>query len=245
MNILIKFPTRGRPEKFFDVLDRYVAGIKVRGKTKFLITLDADDLSMNNPAAISRLLSYKDLSYDFGSSASKIHACNRGLNNYLETRDSNTDIILLASDDMIPQERGYDEIIRNEMLKHYPDTDGCLWFSDGYRKDFCTLSIVGRKYYHRFDYLYHPSYKSFYCDNEFTEAAQAAGKIVYIDKVIIKHLHPDWISTDPNAQRMQETLFAGTQTELHDATFMRNSPYVQTDKMNYLKRKTAGFPEHL
>lgn len=243
MNILIKFPTRGRPEKFFDVMNRYAAGIKVRGATKFLVTLDSDDPSMNNTAVISQLLTYKDLYYDFGTSVSKIHACNRGLNNYLEARGSNTDIILLASDDMIPQERGYDEIIRAEMRKHYPDTDGCLWFNDGYRKDFCTLSIVGRKYYDRFEYLYHPSYKSFYCDNEFTEVAQAAGKIKFIDKVIIKHLHPDWIASDPNAYRMQETLFGGIQQGLHDATFMKNSPYVMTDKMNYEKRKAEGYPE--
>jgi len=240
MNILIKFPTRGRPEKFFDVLHRYMAGIKVRDKVQFLVTIDSDDQSMNNSAAISKLSSYSNLSYGFGTSRSKIDACNRDLNDYLKTATVQPDIILLASDDMIPQERGYDEIIRSDMAKHFPDTDGCLWYSDGYRKDFCTLSILGRRYYDRFNYLYHPSYKSFYCDNEFTEVAQLAGKIRYIEKVIIKHLHPDWIQTDPNAQRMQETLFGGTQ--LHDQTFMRNSPYVQTDKMNYEKRKAAGFP---
>lgn len=242
MNILIKFPTRGRPQKFFEVLNRYMAGIKSRGKTKFLVTLDTDDQTMNNPVAISQLLSYKDLSYEFGSSRSKIDACNRDLNTHLETRDSSADIILLASDDMIPLERGYDEIIRTEMGKHFPDTDGCLWFSDGYRKDFCTLSIVGRKYYDRFKYLYHPSYRSFYCDNEFTDVAHAADKIKFIDKVIIKHLHPDWIVSDPNAHKMQENMFGGVQPELHDKTFVRNLPYVEADKMNYESRKAKGFP---
>jgi len=242
MNILIKFPTRGRPEKFFEVLNRYIAGIKVRGKTMFLVTIDDDDQTMNNHAVISRLSSYSDLSYVLGTSNSKIDACNRGLPEYLKTVNTQPDIILLASDDMIPQERGYDEIVRNDMVKFFPDTDGCLWYSDGYRKDFCTLSIVGRKYYDQFNYLYHPSYKSFYCDNEFTEVAWNAGKIRFIDKVIIKHLHPDWIATDPNAQKMQQTLFSTAQPELHDATFNRNLPHVLADKLNYESRKAAGFP---
>lgn len=242
MNILIKFPTRGRPEKFFDVLNRYIAGVKIRGKTKILVTIDTDDHTMNNDAVISRLSAYRDVSYGFGLSKSKIDACNRDLNDYFKTTNSQPDIILLASDDMIPQEKGYDEIIRSEMAKNFPDTDGCLWFSDGYRKDFCTLSILGRRYYDRFNYLYHPSYKSFWCDNEFTEVAQSANKIKFIDKVIIKHLHPDWIVSDPNAHKMQETLFGGSQRELHDGTFMRNLPYEHADRLNYEQRKTEGFP---
>lgn len=219
-----------------------MAGVKVRGKTKFLVTIDTDDQTMNNSAVISKLSSLRDVFYSFGSSKSKIDACNRDLNNYLETADPQPDIILLASDDMIPQERGYDEIIRSEMSKYFPDSDGCLWFSDGYRKDFCTLSILGRKYYDRFNYLYHPSYKSFWCDNEFTEVAHTANKIRFIDKVIIKHLHPDWIVSDPNAHKMQETLFGDSQKELHDGTFMRNLPYEYEDRLNYERRKAKGFP---
>ena len=67
---------------------------------------------------------------------------------------------------MIPEIKGFDSIIRNEMQKLFPDTDGILWFFDGWRKDLNTLCILGRKYYDRFGYIYHPDYNSFWSDAE-------------------------------------------------------------------------------
>ena len=79
------------------------------------------------------------------------------------------DILVLISDDMIPEIKSFDQIIRSKMKEHYPDTDGVLWFFDGWREDLNTLCILGRKYYDRFGYIYHPSYESFWSDAEFTE----------------------------------------------------------------------------
>jgi hypothetical protein len=101
------------------------------------------------------------------------------------------DIVLLASDDMIPQVQGYDSIIRINMKKYYPNTDGILWFFDGYRRDLNTLCILGKKYYDRFNYIYNPEYKSFWCDNEFMLVGNKLGKQKFIDLCIIKNIHPD------------------------------------------------------
>ena len=49
---------------------------------------------------------YKNTEIIFGNSKSKIDAVNRDLENYHDW-----DIVLLASDDMIPQVKGYDRII--------------------------------------------------------------------------------------------------------------------------------------
>ena len=154
MNLLIKFPTRSRPSKFFEVLDLYYKMLTNINKTMFVISCDADDASMNNPQVIGKLNSYKNLSYKFGNNKSKIQAVNADM------PESGWDIVLLASDDMIPQIQGYDEIIRESMTNIYPDTDGVLWFFDGYRRDLNTLSIMGKKYYDRFGYIYHPAYFS-------------------------------------------------------------------------------------
>jgi hypothetical protein len=93
---------------------------------------------------------------------------------------------------MIPEVQGYDEIIREKMRRHYPDTDGVLWFNDGNRSDLNTLTIMGRKYFKRFGYLYHPGYRSLYCDKEFTLVGTKLGKQTYFDQVIIRHEHPDY-----------------------------------------------------
>jgi hypothetical protein len=187
MKLLIKFPTRGRKNKFFNVLNKYHKKLSGKNEVNFLITLDEDDSDMNNSDSISILNSFKNTVYVFGESKSKIDAVNRDLDKFTDW-----DIVLLASDDMIPQENGYDDIIINEMSKNFSDTDGVLWFADGNRKDLNTLCILGKKYYNRFNYIYNPEYKSTWCDNEFTEVANKLNKQFFVDKVIIKHEHPDW-----------------------------------------------------
>lgn len=234
--LLVKFPTRGRPDKFFTVLDRYYYGAKRKDLTSFLVTCDLDDASMNNDAVRQKLQGYKNLAVIYGNSKSKIEAVNADMIHAPEY-----DIILLASDDMVPEEKGYDEIIRQKMTDLHPDTDGVLWFFDGYRRDFNTLCILGKKYFERFGYIYHPSYKSFWCDNEFTDVANQLGKQTFIDKVIIRHIHPDWIQRDEVTAKMYENIHKTGGTGI-DQTFMKNLPFEQLDARNYKQRKGTGFP---
>lgn len=218
MRLLIKFPTRGRREKFFSVLDKYYSNLSDLDNTTFLISLDKDDTQMNNTEVVNKLKSYKNLKYFYGSSKNKVDAVNRDIN-----KVNDWDIVLLASDDMIPQIEGYDELIRNEMSKTYSDTDGVLWFNDGNRKDLNTLCILGKKYYKRFNYIYNPEYKSTWCDNEFTEVGNILKKQKFIDQIIIKHEHPDW--------------GFGSRDDIHRLN-LENENY---DKSVYFKNKVMNF----
>ena len=187
MKILVKFPTRDRKDKFFDVLQKYYDFALDKKNMKFLITLDEDDISMNCDEVKERLKGFDNLEYVFGVSKSKIDAVNR------DSTDGDWDIILLASDDMIPNQLGYDDIIRIGMKEYFPDTDGVLWFNDGFQANkLNTLCILGKKYYKRFGYIYYPEYKSTWCDNEFMDVANILKKQKYFDTIIIKHEHPDW-----------------------------------------------------
>ena len=188
MKLLIKFPTRNRKNKFFTVLKQYQRLCEDIENTFFLITLDNDDDEMNSPEVADIFTTFKNIKYVYGDSTSKIHAINRDL----ETVDE-WDIVLLASDDMTPKVKGYDNIIRNKMKEHYPDTDGVLWFNDGHQgNNLNTLCILGKKYYERFNYIYHPEYKSVWSDNEFMLVGNLLQKQTYFDEVIIEHEHPDW-----------------------------------------------------
>jgi hypothetical protein len=188
MKLLIKFPTRNRKNKFFTVLKQYQRLCEDIENTFFLITLDNDDEEMNSPEVAEIFSSFKNIKYVYGDSTSKIHAINRDI----ETIDE-WDIVLLASDDMTPKVKGYDNIIRNKMKEHYPDTDGVLWFNDGHQGNkLNTLCILGKKYYERFNYIYHPEYKSVWSDNEFMLVGNILKKQTYFDEVIIEHEHPDW-----------------------------------------------------
>ena len=123
MKILVKFPTRSRPLQFLKVLSL----LKKAEGVQYLVTTDNDDPTMAH-------FEQEGVLVDKGISNSKIHACNRGLEKLKDW-----DIVVLISDDMIPQLENWDKVIKRDMIKNFPDTDGCLWYNDGYQDRICTL----------------------------------------------------------------------------------------------------------
>jgi len=218
--LLIKFPTRGRREKFFQVLDTYLDMMEDKQNYSIVVSCDQDDADMCNPEVKSRLDQYKNLRVHFGNNKTKIEAVNADL-----SPDEDFDIILLASDDMIPVVKGYDRIIREMMKKKFPDTDGVLFFNDGYQGDkLNTLCILGRAYYKRFNYIYHPAYKSLWCDNEFMHVADMLGKQTYFEQNIIRHEHPD------SNRSLEE-----------DQLYEKNQKFNSSDRITYEGRKKNNF----
>ena len=47
-SLLIKFPTRNRPHKFFNTLIKYIEYLDSPENTRFIISIDDDDPTMNN-----------------------------------------------------------------------------------------------------------------------------------------------------------------------------------------------------
>jgi len=217
MKLLIKFPTKVRAKKFLNVLSKYVRFMEDK-TNKVIVSCDLDDISMKENYVTEVINTYDNVELQFSDNKSKIEAINHGM------EDLDFDIVLLASDDMVPMVKGYDTIIKNRMKETYPDTDGVLWFNDGYKgKELNTLCILGKKYYDRFGYIYHPSYNSVWCDNEFMDVANILGKQTYFDEVIIRHQHPDW--------------GFGNRDMIH-VTNMKNE---SSDRLTYNKRKLNNF----
>ncbi len=217
MKLLIKWPTRGRPDKFFAVLAKYRAMLSGRHIVRFVVTCDEDDASMNNPEVKGRLHAVPNLRFSFGRHAGKVAAIN-------DDMDVDFDILLLASDDMIPIAHGYDDVIASQMAKHFPDLDGVLWFNDGFvGRKLNTLTIMGRRYYQRTLYVYQPDYVSLWADNEFTAVADLLGRQVYFEDVIIRHEHPSNVH------------------EKMDGVYRRANASNRRDKSLYEERKAAGF----
>jgi len=211
MNLIIKFPTRNRVEKFKKVLERYIKFLDDK-TTKIIVSCDIDDTSMNNDNIIEYILQYPNVEIFYSDNKSKIDAVNADLKNV------DFDIVLLASDDMIPIKKGFDTIIKNKMSEVYPDTDGILWFNDGFQGNkLNTLSILGKKYYDRFGYIYYPEYLSAYCDNEFMEIGNMLNKQTYFDEIIIQHQHPDWGFGDTDYIHVLNSINGG-----HDNTLYNN-----------------------
>jgi|GEM_PF-349681 len=187
--LLVKIPTKSRPEQLLKNLDIYYKKLSGNTDCHFLISCNADDDTMNNAAIIEQLSCYKNLSVRFGDIKNKIDAYNRDIDEFIDSFD----ILVVASDDMIPVKQGYDQIIANYMLKFFPDYDGTLHFFDGHVGQATnTMPVIGKKYYQRFGYIYYPEYQSMYCDNEFTLVAKILKKEAYINELVVEHLAPAW-----------------------------------------------------
>jgi hypothetical protein len=215
MRILVKFPTRGRPVKFSDTFARYVEYAEDLSNLSFLVTMDADDKAVTMDLINQTIQKHPATQIIVGHSANKIAAVNRDM-----PYAPPFDILLLASDDMVPQVKGYDTIIRKKMQEHFPDTDGVLWFNDGYMgHKLNTLCILGRKYYQRFGYIYNPAYRTAFCDNEFMDTANRLKRQVYDSRAIIKHMHPN------------------NGVGHKDSTYIKNDSSTEADRMVYQQRK--------
>ena len=157
MKILIKYPSRGRPKQFFEGLQSIFDNLSETDNIHVALTLDTDDDKMNNPEVISKIESYPNTSIQWGLSESKIHAVNRDM------PDIEWDVIVVMSDDMRFTFWGFDQVIRQQLddqnldkFLHIPDFDA--------KKALATMYIAGKTYFNRLGYIYHPSYKSLWCE---------------------------------------------------------------------------------
>jgi hypothetical protein len=223
MNILLKCPTRSRPQRVIATLAKYIHLATQKNKIGIAVSCDEDDTSMTrnlvkeelqrtmSPVAWSRVF--------YGNSKSKIQACNA---NIAEV-DYPWDIVVLVSDDMIPQVSGWDDVIRSHMMSRFPDTNGILWFNDGYQGEkLNTLCVYGRKMYEEFGHIYEPSYKSLFCDTELTDRCRTdlKDRCLYVPYAIIRHEHPG-------------TGYA----QNNDALYQHNQKFWNEDMFTYIRRK--------
>jgi hypothetical protein len=208
--LLVRFPTRQRPIQALSVLQNYreMAGRPI----DIEIILDEDDETMLRAEVLQRLAALGCV-VTVGSYKSKVEACNGG-------RVGDWDVMMLASDDMVPVADGWAVRVASAMGERWPHLDGAIYFDDGYqRSHLCTLPILGRRLYDQFGYVYAPEYKSLYCDREQTELLRAMGRLSYVDEKIIEHRHHEW----GRAER--------------DALYQRNDAFGLADRETYESRK--------
>lgn len=214
MTICYSFASRSRPDRFFETLDNII--VHSASNNFFIVAkLDDDDMSMNDPMVKQKIADhYPMVHVRWGTSKSKIHAINRDLEGW------DYAILICASDDMRFRTYGFDNIIR----QHMPESlDAFLHMKDDYAKDrVCTVSIIGRRYYQRDQYIYHPDYFSMWCDDEATAVAKARGCYIEVPGEI-EHLH-----------------YTNNRKAVKDELYWRNDTY-NADKEIFEQRKARNF----
>lgn len=223
MKFLLKYPTRQRPEQFLSTLQLFYEYCNHPENVQVIVSIDEDDVSMQDEQIQYHTLSlFPNTQIYSNAPRGKIAACNANL----DMMDKDIDIILLVSDDMIPQCQGWDSILIAEMKQYYPDLDGVLFHNDGYvGRQLNMMCILGIKYFKRFNYLYHPDYISLYCDNEFMDVANQLKRQKYFDLCLFKHEH-----------------YARNSAIEQDELMKHNESFYGIDKKTYDLRRRYRFP---
>ncbi len=213
MRILFKLTTRSRPLRAIKTLESIFNNVESDNFT-VLISLDEDDITTPDVYDWCRGR-FEKIVIVFGKSENKIDAINRDV----ERIRFKWDILVNVSDDQVFIKKGFDKDIRDS----FTDLDKFIHFPDGNRKDLATMSIMGYDYYMRDKYIYHPSYKSVYCDNEAQEVAQMRDCYVFKDIHIFNHEHPAYGGAN------------------YDGLYSRNDHHYFKDEINYNNRKKYNF----
>ncbi len=224
LKLLFKFPCRGREEMFFDSLNSLHNNIRDRNNYHISLTLDSDDEILNRPEIIEKLKEYPNVSIEWGLSKSKVDAINRSFPDY------DYDVVICWSNDMFLTMYGADDIMRDyimdvintredeDFLIHFPEKDSMAALN--------VLYVATRKYYERFNYIYHPSYLSLWCDNESLCVAQLLGRYHYIG-ILGLYEHRNMAYSHYNLQR--------------DELFNHQQSLWPIDEENFNQRRLKNF----
>jgi hypothetical protein len=214
MLIHYNFATRNRPQKMAEAISTII-DLSADQNYTIGLTIDDDDSTTLNSHQLADFLQSDRIKVKPGRSSSKVHAINRGMAGW------SGDIVVNMSDDMRFIKRGFD----GDIIQAFQgDRDQFVHFPDGRMNGVLpTMSIMGRSYYERFNFIYHPDYNSLWCDNEAMDVAQQLGRYKYIDLQIFSHEHPAWTG------------------EPADALLMHTESFYEIDQETYKRRSKLGF----
>ena len=225
MKILFKLTTRSRPLKAQQAIDNILHHCD---DTNFIILVSCDTTDNT-----MQTFSHPDsrVIVCFSNNKNKIEAVNADIHKVVDW-----DIVVATSDDMQFQVKGFDNLIREAFktslinargdLISVNDLDQFIHWDDGYQHgNVCTLSILGRDYYNRDNYIYHPDYKSLWSDAEATDVARIRGKYKYMrdNNIIFIHQHPAWGQTP------------------HDQLYHDNQVFWEVDEITFKRRKNINY----
>ena len=219
LKILYKYTTKSRRVNFLRGINSIVDNSDSKNFA-FLISIENKIYDPNmHPFPEINHFDYQ-VAINKDKPTTKIGAINRDLSDY--SKYKSWDILVNMSDDMFFTFKGFDNIIREEFIKEN-NLDLFLHFPDGNQRNLATMTIIGKTYFDRDGYIYHPDYKSLWADNEAQEVSQIRGCYRFVDQVIFNHLHPAYGKA------------------VSDAQYTHTESYSHEDGQTYIRRKANGF----
>ncbi|OFW04152.1 MAG: hypothetical protein A3I61_09190 [Acidobacteria bacterium RIFCSPLOWO2_02_FULL_68_18] len=136
---------------------------------------------------------------------------------------SHGDILITISDDFFPP-AGWDGQIRDAIPDFTQEVVLDVDNSDGSRR-LLPFSILTRRYYDRYGYIFYPGYHGLMGDYEFTEQARRDRVVRPVRHIVFEHRHPS------------------RGTAPMDDIYARQRSHYEEGRRLYKERKAKGFPK--
>jgi hypothetical protein len=114
--------------------------------------------------------------------------CVRGWN--LAATQTTGKVIVNMADDFSPPLH-WDTLLLGLNPPGWIDGEYVVHVASGYVEDIPVLSILTRKRYERFGYVFYPSYESMFCDTELGTVAYRDGVVIEAKHLLFEHMHCD------------------------------------------------------
>ena len=143
-------------------------------------------MDMNNKEAIAAARSIPDVKVVIQDTAP--FNCVRGWNKAAE--HTTLPVIICIADDFNPPQH-WDSLLLGLTPSNWTTGEHVVKVEDGYVHNIFVLSILTRKRYERYGYVFYPGYESMFTDTEFGEVAIRDGVVIDANHILFEHLHPD------------------------------------------------------
>lgn len=171
--ISILHPSRLRPQQSAQTLKRWIERAAFPKNIEVIVSIDEDDPTRDNYITIER-----DHGIIVNKNRNAIDAINEA------AKMATGDIFIVVSDDTDCPDLWDAKILEEVAGKE----DWILKCRDGIQDWLITMTVMDRKYYNRFGYIYYPGYDHLWADTELTAVGDLTGRTIKSD-LLFPHLH--------------------------------------------------------
>lgn len=174
--ISILHPSRWRPQMAFNTYNHWLKNADNPDQIEYILSIDTSDSTQNEYA---RLFENTSAQLIINNNRSIVDAVNNA------AKIAKHDIFVVVSDDFECPENWDMDVVGY----CYMDEPVLLHVNDTIQKEVCTIPILNRAFYSKFNYIYHPHYYSMFADNDITESAKIINAYICDFSLVFPHNH--------------------------------------------------------
>jgi hypothetical protein len=180
MKIAILCPSRGRPQRFTDMVKSAMATASDVLNVHVMLLVDRDDPCLNEyvqavTPAVTLVVQEERVS------------CPAALDILAGMTDA--DLLIAGADDILFRTPGWDRELAHRFATAFPDRLGFAFFNDGRDRDKAEHFAVSQEWVKAVGYFMRPEYEHFCADEHVERIAKLVNRRLWLGGITLEHMH--------------------------------------------------------